>query len=140
MDYRSRSRYVWRDGELIEIDLDKAREIRRARRASANVLGDIPEPFTSPVDGSVITSRADLREHNKRLGVIDIGDEKKPPTHERTALPPIEDVMRDRKEFLESLSVSERQNYMNEIMQPGPEDQQFREAGQRYLRHLEQNR
>jgi hypothetical protein len=36
-------------------------------------MPDIPE-FVSPVDGSVITGRAALREHNKRHNVTNVAD------------------------------------------------------------------
>ena len=50
--------------------------------SSAAVVNDI-EPFVSPIDGSVIGSRTDLRNHNARHGVIqqlEYGD-----THSREA-------------------------------------------------------
>ena len=134
-DYRSRSRYVWRDGKLVEIDLDKAREVRRAMRTSANVLNDISESFISPVDGSVITSRAELREHNARNGVVDIGDEKNPPMPDNVPLPPMDDVVRDSIQFLESLSLGERKNYLAQAHHTEPEDQRFYEAGLESLKH-----
>jgi hypothetical protein len=37
------------------------------------ILNDI-EAFVSPIDGSVLTGRAALREHNKRHGVTNIRD------------------------------------------------------------------
>lgn len=37
------------------------------------VIHDI-QPFRSPVDGSVVTSRKKLREHNARNGVVSAGD------------------------------------------------------------------
>jgi hypothetical protein len=37
------------------------------------IMVDI-EPFVSPVDGSFISSRSQLREHNKRHGVTNIRD------------------------------------------------------------------
>jgi len=43
------------------------------QQASANVHGDI-ESFVSPVDGSVISDRKQLREHNKRHGVVNAGE------------------------------------------------------------------
>ena len=33
-------------------------------------------PILSPVDGKPIASRADLREHNKRNDVLDVGNDK----------------------------------------------------------------
>ena len=131
-DYRSRSRYVWRDGKLVEIDLDQAREVRRAMRASAQVLGDIPDAFTSPVDGSVISSRAALREHNKRNGVVDIGDENAPPRQDHTPLPPFADDWRDAREFLNSMTDGERANYMAETTHMSEEDRRHMHIGMDY--------
>ena len=55
-----------------------------ARRATAGyVHGDI-ESFVSPVDGSVITDRKQLREHNKRNNVVNAG-EFTPEFYERKA-------------------------------------------------------
>ena len=50
-------------GEFIPID-----ESARTFRASA-IHGDI-QSFVSPVDGTVITDRKQLREHNKRNNVV----------------------------------------------------------------------
>jgi hypothetical protein len=41
----------------------------RAKASSADIHGDI-ESFRSPVDGSIISDRKQLREHNKRNGVV----------------------------------------------------------------------
>ncbi len=49
-------------GKLIPTDEAAAR-----RDAGAAVHGDIT-PFVSPVDGTVISDRKQLREHNKRNG------------------------------------------------------------------------
>ncbi len=38
------------------------------------IMRDV-EPFRSPVDRSMITSRSELREHNKRNGVFQVGNE-----------------------------------------------------------------
>lgn len=43
------------------------------RHAGHTVMGDI-EPFVSPIDGTIISSRSKLREHNKRHGVTNIRD------------------------------------------------------------------
>jgi len=51
-------------GEFIPVD-----EAARQQSRSAAVQGDI-QSFISPVDGSVITDRKQLREHNKRNGVV----------------------------------------------------------------------
>ena len=49
----------------------------RCRQGSPMVIGDIPpeQAFRSTVDGSLITSRADLRQHNARNGVVDVGND-----------------------------------------------------------------
>ena len=49
----------------------------RCRTGSPMVLTDWrpDEAVVSPVDGSMLTSRADVREHNRRNGVIDVGSD-----------------------------------------------------------------
>lgn len=42
---------------------------------SAMVLDDM-KPMVSPIDGDVISSRSQYREHMKKHGVIDVGNEK----------------------------------------------------------------
>ena len=39
------------------------------------VIEDLQTPFESPVDGSMITSRADLRRHNRQHGVEQVGND-----------------------------------------------------------------
>jgi hypothetical protein len=51
--------------EFIPVD-DAA---RRHGSVGASIHGDI-SPFVSPVDGSVVSDRAQLREHNKRNNVV----------------------------------------------------------------------
>ena len=48
-------------------------EYRRKQTKNYHVIDDI-EPFVSPVDNTVITSRSKLREHNERHGVTDSRD------------------------------------------------------------------
>jgi|TARA_Y100000401_G_C8324477_1_gene227315 hypothetical protein len=43
-------------------------------RAAHGIMRDI-EPFISPVDGSYVTSRSQLREHEKRHNVRQIGND-----------------------------------------------------------------
>lgn len=47
----------------------------RANRSGVLIMGDI-EPFKSSVDGTVITGRKSLRDHNKRHGVTNPADFK----------------------------------------------------------------
>lgn len=54
-------------GKLVpaeEVDWD-----RYSTLPSQHIMDDI-EPFISPVDGTVVTSRSRLREHNARNGVV----------------------------------------------------------------------
>ena len=60
-----RRRYVQRNGQLVPKDAATARHHL--------VQGDI-DPFQSHVDGSVVSSRTTLREHNKRLNVVPMGE------------------------------------------------------------------
>lgn len=50
-------------------------EVDKYRRRSAEIMPDI-EPFKSPIDGTIISSRSKYRDHMKRHGVIDVGNEK----------------------------------------------------------------
>ena len=65
-------KYVMRDGRLLP--KDEAGPHPLAAKRSVNVISDL-EPFVSVVDGSIIGSRIDRREHNRRNGVIDVGDD-----------------------------------------------------------------
>lgn len=78
------------------------RAAKRMSDAELAVLGDIPpdQAFVSPVDGSYVTSRAQLREHNIRNNVSDVGNDPhftnpKPRTYRReSAAPTIAKVLR----------------------------------------------
>ena len=52
---------------------------------SAYVMGDI-DAFVSPVDGSIISDRKQLREHNKRNNVERKADEKHEAEHGKQAV------------------------------------------------------
>lgn len=54
-------------------------------------------PTVSPVDGSVIDSRAKLREHNARNGVVDIGNDSgvREGRREHIPMPPMEKSVQD---------------------------------------------
>ena len=47
----------------------------KARQHFHEVMGDLKEDFRSPVDGTMITSRSQWREHNRRNDVIDVGND-----------------------------------------------------------------
>lgn len=61
--------------QLIPVEhWDDHPHVREERRGqSAFIQGDI-ESFVSPVDKSVISDRAQLREHNRKHGVTDLRD------------------------------------------------------------------
>ena len=63
-----RWRQCAKTGEMIPID-EAARKQEGVGAASASVHGDIVS-FVSPVDGTVISDRKQLREHNKRNNVV----------------------------------------------------------------------
>lgn len=65
-----RRRYVQIDGELQEVPLDWAAEPRR----SAEIMPDI-EPYRSMIDGSMISSRSQHREHLRRHGCVEVGND-----------------------------------------------------------------
>ena len=60
------------------IKWDKRKAVSRVETASQkvayNIIRDI-EPFQSPVDGSYVTSRSELREHEKKHNVRQTGND-----------------------------------------------------------------
>jgi hypothetical protein len=60
--------YVMRDGALVE------KSKAPPQSGVFHAMRDIAE-FRSPVDGSVITSRSQLREHEQRHGVRQVGND-----------------------------------------------------------------
>ena len=52
----------------------KKRTEKTFSKAAHNIMKDI-EPFLSPVDGTYVTSRSELREHEKRHNVRQIGND-----------------------------------------------------------------
>ena len=83
--------WVLRDGKLVP----KV----RSRRIGLQLMPDL-EAFRSPVDGSVISSRSNLREHNRRNGVSDVGNDpafkhpKRPSSPHHSAKPVLARLMR----------------------------------------------
>lgn len=65
-----RKRYRWNPVTLRQEPIDDTPGGGRLA-----IIPDI-EPFISPVDGTVVTGRAALREHNRRHGVTNIADFK----------------------------------------------------------------
>jgi len=66
----SRQTYVLRDGKLVP----KSEAFDQNSEPAFHVMGDI-QPFRSPIDGTVITSRSQLREHEQRHGVRQCGND-----------------------------------------------------------------
>ena len=54
----------------------KAAEFDRVRTGSPMIITDWGDAVRSPVDGTMLRSRADQREHNARNGVECIGNDK----------------------------------------------------------------
>ena len=72
----------------------------RSSRIGLQLMPDISEAFRSPVDGSVISSREQVREHNRRNGVADVGNDpafkhpKRPSSPRESAKPVLARLMR----------------------------------------------
>ena len=64
--------YVWRNDKLIPIEEAAPLD---SKPVGLQFMPDIAAPFVSPIDGTVISSRAHLREHNRRNGVVDVGND-----------------------------------------------------------------
>ncbi len=64
-----RTRYVMRDGKLVEV--------KAAKPGAHNIIRDSysSNPVLSPVDGTLLDSRAKLRDHNARNGCVDVGND-----------------------------------------------------------------
>ena len=73
----------------------------KARQHFHEVMGDLKEDFRSPVDGSMITSRADWRAHNRRNDVVDVGDDSSVMNPKRKVHQPNEaEIVNDIKEAI----------------------------------------
>lgn len=75
-------RYVIRDDELVELDL----EAPLPPRLAPYVMSDI-SPYPSVITGEAITSRSEHRAHLRQHGVIEVGNEM--PKAAREPLPPL---------------------------------------------------
>jgi hypothetical protein len=78
----ARRRWVMRNGELVELDLNAPLPPRRA----PYIMSDLSE-YRSVVTGEPITSRSQHREHLRQHGCIEVGNEM--PKNSREALPPV---------------------------------------------------
>ena len=100
-----RTRYIWSDraGQLLPEADWLIEEAMHRNKVGLQVVSDISEPVVSPVDGSVLSSRADVREHNIRNGVEDVGNDpayrhptRPQPTRE-SAAPMIAELLREER-------------------------------------------
>ena len=71
----ARKSYIQIGGKLI----DKSTLVHQDAEGAPTILGDVPD-FISPIDGTVVSGRAGLREHCRRHDVV--------PTAELAGLPP----------------------------------------------------
>lgn len=76
----ARTSYIQLNGVLY----DKSTLVHQDAQGAPAILGDVPD-FVSPVDGTVVSGRAALREHCLRHNVV--------PTEELKGLPPKPFVM-----------------------------------------------
>ena len=71
-----RSRYILVGKKLLpEAEARAILDRHRQTGAGVTVVPDIVEPFVSPVDGTLLSSRAAVREHNRRNSVADVGND-----------------------------------------------------------------
>lgn len=104
----ARRSWVYIDGVAYERGVDYI-----PTRAEAQAHTFIPDiaPFRSPVDGSIITGRASLREHNLRNGVVQTEELKGLPT--RLANPEYKlskQEVRERREYITHLYDQHKHN------------------------------
>lgn len=95
----ARKRYRQIDGVLVEITDDNVSR-------GVLIIPDLPD-FRSPVDGTTITGRASLREHNKRNNVTFAADFKETWDQKRMErdihYSTTESSARDKRERIESI-------------------------------------
>ena len=71
----ARRSFVQIGGQLDEPGVDDIPDGAGELRKSASVMGDL-ESFVSPIDGSVVSGRAGLREHCRKHSVVPTADLK----------------------------------------------------------------
>ena len=87
----TRRSFVQIGGKLYERGVDIIPDDAGCNRATS-VLGDLPD-FVSPIDGSVVSGRAGLREHCKKHDVV--------PTADLKGLPPKPMIMPTSQQYRE---------------------------------------
>jgi hypothetical protein len=71
----TRRSFIQLGGVLYEKGVDEIPDDAAGLGRSATVMGDLPD-FVSPIDGSVVSGRAGLREHCKKHHVVPTADLK----------------------------------------------------------------
>lgn len=99
-------KYLWRDGDWVEVDLAAP----RLKSIAPMIVRDV-EPYRSVITGERIGGRAQHREHLRMHGCIEIGNEVQSP--HRAPLPPIapaiaEAIQASPERHAEARAVSER--------------------------------
>lgn len=84
----SRRRYVFRNGNWVELDLAAPLPPRK----TPYIMRDI-SPYPSVITGEIITSRSAHRDHLRAHGCIEVGNETMTPSPE--PLPPVQDDIRE---------------------------------------------
>lgn len=97
-----RSRYILVGDKLLpEAEARAILDRHRKPSSGITVIQDIGEPFVSPVDGTLLSSRAAVREHNRRNSVADVGNDAafshpaKPRVQRESAAPMIARLLRN---------------------------------------------
>ena len=94
-----RTKYVYREGRMVNKETGKpdlrgsnlppqAPQLCLANAYSSN-------PVISPVDHTILQSRQDLREHNKRNDVIDVGNDRAAQEYRRNVLDSEKQIQKD---------------------------------------------
>ena len=100
-----RTRYVWRDGEMIEIAV-----AHPGAEPKIQIMSDIGG-YKSMADGSWISSRSQHREHLKRHNCFEVGNEM-PKPHQST-LPSREQRIKRLREQLWNMTDREADKIMD---------------------------
>jgi hypothetical protein len=87
----ARKSYVQINGKLYEKGVDQIPDDPRSK--SAAVYGDLPD-FVSPIDGTVVSGRAGMREHCRKHDVVPTADLKGLP-HRRPEVQPDRAAIRE---------------------------------------------
>ena len=72
----ARKSYIQINGKLYDKSEPLPAEVAASQRSNAHsVMGDLPD-FVSPIDGSIVSGRAGLREHCRKHDVVPTADLK----------------------------------------------------------------